>query len=482
MAADSDVREVANNVAVLEDGDGRKVYVLGISHVSKVSCDHIEALIRAVRPDAVMLELCKNRTTLMVEPDVTGAAPDQLWHAPAVSISGLPTGAGWPTEQELLAALSTKPFAPVTRATMDADAAALRATGLFHDVRVRAGPPPPGSAPQLLCTGAAKDPAPVLPMGAVEFVAQAVASPPEDFTAPSPKPPRYPVAPEGTRPWRLDERGGGVRPEDTPPAWSEALAGKLTRAFAEKQAEAGRVVGIQPGAAWRVAAAAAAQNGARLVLLGDLPTSVTKRELTTALSSAMTSKVVAAGAIVAAGAAAASALPGGGVAGQVATVAAAVAAGGALVAAPLLGPLNEVGEFSRMSGPEIEKAVAVGSPGLAGKREMTKLWGEDALIDWPGAQGPIIDARDRHMTEVLRGVVAGKGAAPAFVVGRGDGSAGALMRYMMPEGASDKETCPGGFGEGCYTVPGDVRTVVAVVGTAHVGGMVRAWQDAGTGS
>jgi pheromone shutdown protein TraB len=61
-------------VAVLEApnpaalGGTVPVYVLGMSHVSRASCEDIEALIRLVRPDVVAVELCKDRVSGLVTP------------------------------------------------------------------------------------------------------------------------------------------------------------------------------------------------------------------------------------------------------------------------------------------------------------------------------------------------------------------------------------------------------------------------------
>ncbi len=44
------------------------MYILGASHVSRVSCNRVRELIAAVRPDVVLVELCKDRLGLLVEP------------------------------------------------------------------------------------------------------------------------------------------------------------------------------------------------------------------------------------------------------------------------------------------------------------------------------------------------------------------------------------------------------------------------------
>ena len=43
------------------------MYVLGISHISRASCKEVQDLIRGVRPDVVLLELCKDRLRLLLD-------------------------------------------------------------------------------------------------------------------------------------------------------------------------------------------------------------------------------------------------------------------------------------------------------------------------------------------------------------------------------------------------------------------------------
>ena len=49
-------------------GQDAVVYILGASHVSRASCDRVRDLIAAVRPDVVLVELCKDRLGLLVDP------------------------------------------------------------------------------------------------------------------------------------------------------------------------------------------------------------------------------------------------------------------------------------------------------------------------------------------------------------------------------------------------------------------------------
>ena len=65
---------------------------------------------------------------------------------------------------------------------------------------------------------------------------------------------------------------------------------------------------------------------------------------------------------------------------------------------------------------------------------------------------------------------AGTGGSPAFIA---DSTATeAVWQYMMPKESVDSEACPKGHGSGLYFGHDSPRRIVAVVGTAHVRGMV----------
>lgn len=54
------------NVRLLHTEGGATVYLLGTAHVSSKSCDDVAALIAAVRPDTVMIELCHSRLPMIL--------------------------------------------------------------------------------------------------------------------------------------------------------------------------------------------------------------------------------------------------------------------------------------------------------------------------------------------------------------------------------------------------------------------------------
>ena len=56
------------NVTLLER-DGRKIYLVGTAHISERSVREVEAVIEAIRPDTVCVELCKTRYDVMLDAD-----------------------------------------------------------------------------------------------------------------------------------------------------------------------------------------------------------------------------------------------------------------------------------------------------------------------------------------------------------------------------------------------------------------------------
>ena len=65
-----------------------------------------------------------------------------------------------------------------------------------------------------------------------------------------------------------------------------------------------------------------------------------------------------------------------------------------------------------MTAAEIEDAVAIKEPIASGDlSQPLKLFGEDALLDWPGAMGAILRDRDTFMAKALVGVATGEGAS-----------------------------------------------------------------------
>jgi pheromone shutdown protein TraB len=79
---------------------------------------------------------------------------------------------------------------------------------------------------------------------------------------------------------------------------------------------------------------------------------------------------------------------------------------------PVALPFYEIWQFSKLSGEEIEQAVRVPEPIQENIDARMKLYGEDALLDWPGASESIIEERDEYMTRALAASASG---APCIV-------------------------------------------------------------------
>eukprot|EP00887_Chlorella_sp_A99_P000855 scaffold5.g855.t1 len=593
-------RELRDATAVLAAPGGATAYVLGVSHVSAAALGQIRALIEAVRPEAVLLELCKDRTGLLA------------WHAAQVRLPGLPEGEGWPTVEELVALLNCRGSSPVSASQLEDDAVTLLSTGegdgitcLFRAVRLAVRPPTEAAcAPAFAARGGGARLQPVAPLGAVEFsveggllvdpaaaaaaadaaVAAANAGAPAlaallrarrallgllpegargaaevvfsgaeagrvaSVLRPVPAGARRGLSglegsAEGGRGWGVEQykrqarqavSSGGLQIELGPGAaaaaaprargqagagglalraealrqWSGAelaaaeessgggggggdgggkdnpLAAMLTQTYARFQAQAGRRVGVAPGAAWRAALAAAAAAGAPRVYLGDRPADTTAARLAAAVWES--SRLQLLGSILAALASAAivwegmEPAAGGGAAAAAAAAAAALPL--AVGAWPVAAPLLEVAQFAGKSAAEIEGLVAVKEPLQAPGAGPYKLWGEDALLSWPGAMEPVIHERDAYMARALLAAAEGgppEGLTPAYVATHAADGEDVVYHYAQPAGGLPA-ACPPGTGAGAYAVAPAPRpaAVVAVVGTAHVRGICAEWARA----
>ncbi|KAK9837254.1 hypothetical protein WJX81_002082 [Elliptochloris bilobata] len=273
------------------------------------------------------------------------------------------------------------------------------------------------------------------------------------------------------RPWTVVEMEAGER-EDDDSSWAARFAGWLTETYAARQTAAAEKCGVAPGEAWRAALAAADACGAAQVHLGDMPASRSARRLANGVWRATLPRLAAFGAFAAAAVAASvlHALP----EGVGPAVGGAVTAAAAAAVWPIAWPLAEVSLLAAKSGEQIEADVQLKEP-IQGGEGLLRIWGEDAIIGFPGAQASIIDERDAYMARTIRAAAQGAAAAPAFVA---DSAAGRrVWRLLMPEGGS-AAACPPGTGEGEFEPLGKPCTVVAVVGTAHVRGIIREWEAA----
>lgn len=73
-----------------------------------------------------MLELCKDRVGLLIDPD---SPPPQIWHTRRVRFNGLPAHAGYPSAEDIIATLHTQPGNPITVGDIEADCTDLLSLG-----------------------------------------------------------------------------------------------------------------------------------------------------------------------------------------------------------------------------------------------------------------------------------------------------------------------------------------------------------------
>ncbi|CAL5220498.1 g2527 [Coccomyxa viridis] len=252
---------------------------------------------------------------------------------------------------------------------------------------------------------------------------------------------------------------------------SQRFAALLTGLYAQQQTAAAEKCGVSGGESWRVAFESASNNGARQVLLGDVPANVSSKRLGDGV---LQSALINLGIIVAAAAATVGAevthkLP----EGSSGLAAAAVGASALLAAAPLFSPLVQIWLLARKSKDDIENTVRVKAPLQADLERPVELWGEDALLQWPGARRPLIQERDAYMARTIWAAASGLPASPAYIKDRDQGRT--IWRYTMPEGGPEEATPPGN-GEGEYKPAQAPGKLVAVVGSAHVRGILREWE------
>ena len=597
---------LSRSTAVLRTGEA-EACVLGISHVSRESCRLIEELIESVQPDAVMLELCHERTGLLVD-DRVASTGQNAWYSDVVDIEGL-ADALVSHKDALLSRLRTHRGDPVSTSGIQQDADVLLATGLFESVVPITAPPPEHSwDPNFIYVDNGSRIVPgvklssirykVVPrrlpaIGEVDVVFDDVSISDTDREAVTQCMMKHIRAVEdvlGTlvdakvalrgaaggkydvayrfrelsdsggpmsvtarvinigdaskEPFELrtsfeetvsaDGRGIGLRRQTSAPfmgskasayadsdassrgpvmleAWPrevkarriaadtgadgkrgtaksgilEPLARIVTMTYAKYQAAAGRKVGILPGEAWRVAFAAAAKAKTPYIFLGDRLASVTGSRLVKAMIESSLPLFVAAGvAFLATWFAPLVALK------VTPSVPASLVVGAAAFAAaawPLYSPIQEIKKFSELSAKDIEKAVRVdedlqvaGGPGSSATPYY--LWGEDALIRWPGAETPVIKERDEYMAYAIYAFLNNipGGLTPSFVASSRESYGATVYSYAMPKG-SPAIVSPPGKGQGQFAL-GDAagdsprpKRVVAVVGSAHVRGMIQCW-------
>ncbi|KAF5826088.1 hypothetical protein DUNSADRAFT_4909 [Dunaliella salina] len=162
------------------------------------------------------------------------------------------------------------------------------------------------------------------------------------------------------------------------------------------------------GAAWQAALQASSEVGSQQLLLIDRPTVVTERKLADALLEKSSARILGAvGGVLSSivGGIATDILPASTEFGLV------VGAFGLAIGIlwPLIGPVTEISKLADLSAEEIEAAVAVREPIASGDlSQPLKLFGEDAILDWPGALDVVIRERDAYMARTMAAAASGK--------------------------------------------------------------------------
>ena len=110
------------------------VYVLGMSHVSRQSCSHTAQLIAAATPDIVLLELCKDRVGLLIDPSLP---QPQYWHSRFVKLESSTAQQPAPLQHachSLMGRLQCQPGRAFSAFQIEQDCVQLLSSGLFKSV------------------------------------------------------------------------------------------------------------------------------------------------------------------------------------------------------------------------------------------------------------------------------------------------------------------------------------------------------------
>ncbi|DBA90092.1 TPA: hypothetical protein ACH3X1_003411 [Trebouxia sp. C0004] len=146
-----------------EEGRRIQVCVLGVSHVSRQSCSHVAQIIAAISPEAVLLELCKDRVEFLKDPS---APPPQHWHTRAVDLQGM----SQPSKnacKKLLFTLSCQRGRAFTAHDIEEDCVQLLASGAFASIVPMTQPASTRDAP--LFVPGKHQMHPAAPLGSLQF-------------------------------------------------------------------------------------------------------------------------------------------------------------------------------------------------------------------------------------------------------------------------------------------------------------------------
>lgn len=129
------------------------VYILGASHVSRQSCTHIAQLISTMKPDIVLLELCKDRVDLLVDPTMP---PPQHWHSRVINFhSNFPQQSSFTATacKKLLSQLRCQPGRSFAACDIEQDCVQLLSSGMFASVAPVTQPASLADAPMFVHDG-----------------------------------------------------------------------------------------------------------------------------------------------------------------------------------------------------------------------------------------------------------------------------------------------------------------------------------------
>ncbi|KAL0042778.1 hypothetical protein WJX79_010731 [Trebouxia sp. C0005] len=407
------ILQAAIELKLSVEGRPVQVCVLGVSHVSRQSCSHVAQIIAAISPEAVLLELCKDRVELLLDPS---ASPPQHWHTRAIDLQGM-SQSSKSACKKLLFKLTCQHGSAFTAHDIEEDCVQLLASGAFESVVPMTQPASMRDAPFFVPGTHQMHPA--APLGSLQFQkllmklasrgwravphqARAGAS---NLLSPEE---RQQIGtsfePTQWRPWSQQEMDASQasisgRLDAHPSGAVNPFTSFVTQTYAKYQREAGEAVGVASGETWRTAFHAAAQHGASQVHLGDKPAIAMSQQMSQGIWNG-TAPYLGAALFLALATLASSAthvLPS-----ALLPVATAVSLG--VLSKGLysvLSPLVEIRQLSRLSPQQIEEAVDLKEPLQNGSKQLVRLWGEDALLSWPGALEPVIHERDVHMAKTI---------------------------------------------------------------------------------
>ena len=147
------LRKYVAHVALQGRKQPIQVYILGASHVSRQSCNHAAQLISTIKPDILLLELCKDRVDLLVDPSMP---PPQHWHSRVINIhsnfaqhSSLTATAC----KKLLLRLRCQPGKSFAAYDIEQDCIQLLSSGMFASMAPMTKPASLSDAPMFVYNG-----------------------------------------------------------------------------------------------------------------------------------------------------------------------------------------------------------------------------------------------------------------------------------------------------------------------------------------